>query len=381
MRVLVVGMGASAFGREQRAVRILREMPVIEPYFLISKWEDGSVSRLLEENGLEYGHAPWGYLGRAKPSWTLVTILHLPLLLFRVVSVCLSKRCRRILFLSEFPLLNALPAFLPLAVVGRIPLHFYFGDIPRPDLARRLLGRLMNRCGRSFVANSESVKRGLVRLGIPAERIQVIYNGVAVERFASAVPEDFRARYGWDSGEVLFAYAGQLNAHKGVEDFVAAAALAVRREPSCRFLVFGQLNGAGGYPQRLAGLADSLSLNGRLRFAGWAPRIEEALAGVDVVIVPSRYDDPAPNVVLEAMACGKPVIATRAGGIPELVRDGETGLLVARQDPQQLAAAVMRMASEPGLRRRLGRAALLHCRTRFDSRANSLEVKAVLVDG
>ncbi len=380
MRVLVVGMGASAFGREQRAVRSLREMAGVEPYFLISKWEDGSVSRLLEENGLEYRHAPWGYLGRARPSWTLVTILHLPLLLFRVVSVCLSKGCRRILFLTEMPLLNALPAFLLLATLGRVPLNFYFGDVPRPDAARRLLGRLMRRYGRSFVANSETVKQGLVRLGIPAPRIRVIYNGVALDRFASAVPVDFRARYGWNADEVLFAYAGQLNAHKGVEDFLEGAALAVRRQPRCRFLVFGQLDGAGDYGERLAGLADSLGLNGRLRFAGWAPRIEEALAGVDAVIVPSRHDDPAPNVVLEAMACAKPVIATRTGGIPELLRDGETGLLVDRRDPRQLAAAVMRLASQPGLRRRLGRAAQAECHTRFDSRANSREVKAVLID-
>lgn len=377
--VLVLGMGASAYGRERRAVQSVTSMRRISPFFLISKWEDGSVSRLLREFGLEYGYAPFGYLGRARPHWTLVTFLHLPLLLARVIRTCRRTRSRAILFLSVTPFINALPAILYLRFIRRIPLVFYFGDVPARNRALRLTARLMRACSLRFVVNSEAVRRGLVRLGIPDDSIRTVYNGVDLDRFRTRRLSDFRDRYGWPRQAMLAAYAGQLNPRKGVEDFLAAAALTVREDDLCRFLLFGRLDPSNAYHRLLLDRVTSLGLSGQVRFTGWIPRIEEALGAVDVLVVPSRYEDAAPNVVLEAMASGKPVMGAKAGGIPELVRDGETGFLFQHGRPDEIASGLQRLARQPDLRRRLGREARRWCRRRFDLARNARQVEEVLL--
>ncbi|MEX2399815.1 MAG: hypothetical protein WD423_03520, partial [Rhodothermales bacterium] len=111
-RMLVLGMGAFAFGRERRAVRMLERMRRVEPFFLISKWEDGNVSGLLERHGFayafSYARAPFGYLGRARLWWTLVTLIHLPVLLVNVLSAYGRRSCRSILLLDLGAFVNAL---------------------------------------------------------------------------------------------------------------------------------------------------------------------------------------------------------------------------------------------------------------------------------
>ncbi len=376
--VLVVGMGASAYGRERRAVTAFHHMKGVAPFFLISKWEDGTVSRLLHDHGLAFGYAPWGYLGRARPRWALTTLLHLPVLLAKVGWHCWRRGSRRIVFLSTTPFLNALPVFVLLSVVARIPLIFYFGDVYPQDRAHRLLAKAMGTLGRKFVVNSEAVGKRLAALGISSRRISTVYNGVCLQQFAAAAPMDFRSRYEWNGRHVLFAFAGQLNARKGVEDFLAAAAIASARNPDCRFLVLGRLEKGDSFQSELERMASSSGLADRVRFTGWIESMAEALAGLDALVVPSRSDDAAPNVVLESMASGKPVIGTRVGGIPELVEDGQTGLLVEKQQPAQLAECILRLAGSPGLRKRMGRAGRRLCARRFDSRRNARAVGEII---
>ena len=102
-------------------------------------------------------------------------------------------------------------------------------------------------------------------------------------------------------------------------------------------------------------------------------------ASIDIVVVPSRHEDPAPNVNIEAMASGVPVVATRVGGTPELIVDGQTGLLVDKHSPEQIAECILRLASDPILRSRLGRAGKERVREMFDVRKNAALVEEVIL--
>ena len=99
-----------AYGKERRAVRTFKQLTHVRPYFFTSKWEDGSVSALLRQHDLEFGTAPFGYLGRAEPTWTLIALLHLPLLCFKLIKAYVKKRCNVIVIVSTGAFINARPS-------------------------------------------------------------------------------------------------------------------------------------------------------------------------------------------------------------------------------------------------------------------------------
>jgi glycosyltransferase involved in cell wall biosynthesis len=112
-------------------------------------------------------------------------------------------------------------------------------------------------------------------------------------------------------------------------------------------------------------LRDELGLGERLRLLGFRPDVPAVLAAADAVAVPSTRPDPFPNSALEALAAGRPVVASRAGGLPEMVREGETGLLVEPGDIVALASALRTLADDPAAARRMGQAATADAGSRF----------------
>jgi glycosyltransferase involved in cell wall biosynthesis len=178
---------------------------------------------------------------------------------------------------------------------------------------------------------------------IPAERVALLYNGVDVAN----------APVGAGDGDYVL-FLGRISREKGVDTLLRAHAEAGGR---WNLLV------AGTGP-----LLDEMRVQySRAMFAGHLAgnELRQALAGAAVVAVPSEWYENCPMSVLEAMACGKPVVGSRIGGIPELVADGETGLLFEAANAEALGACVGRLMSDPGLRRRMGQAARARAEREF----------------
>jgi glycosyltransferase involved in cell wall biosynthesis len=187
----------------------------------------------------------------------------------------------------------------------------------------------------AVVSNSESYKSLYATLGLDSSLIRVIRSGVAKAPQASGA--GVRARYGIREDEVLVTCLARLVERKGHDDLI-------RAQSGLRLLFVGD----GPYRRRLENRGAVL--------AGPRRDIPEILAASDIVALPSRFGEGCPNALLEAMAAGKPVVAARTGGIPEVVVDGETGLLVPREDVDALRAALLRLAADPALRARMGAA-------------------------
>ena len=187
---------------------------------------------------------------------------------------------------------------------------------------------------RAVVSNSEFYTSLYQELGLDASKITVIPSAV---EFKDAKEGGVRRQLGGRDDEVLVTCVARLVERKGHDDLIRASA-------GLRLLFVGD----GPYRRRLEGRGAIL--------AGWRGDIPDVLAASDIVALPSRFGEGCPNAVLEAMAAGKPVVATRAGGTPEVVVDGETGLLVRPGDVEGLAAALQRLAADPALRRRMGSA-------------------------
>jgi glycosyltransferase involved in cell wall biosynthesis len=186
-----------------------------------------------------------------------------------------------------------------------------------------------------------------VAWGVPEERVTVLPNP-SPEVPDLGPPEELRARLGVEGPTLVF--AGRLTRQKALE----VAFQAVERLPDVTLLV------AGEGPERasLERAAHDLGLDGRVRFLGPQTRraVLELFRAADAAILSSAWEN-FPHAVVEALAAGTPVIATAAGGVAEVVRDGENGLLVAGGDPEALAGAVARYLEDDDLRRRLRAAA------------------------
>jgi len=153
---------------------------------------------------------------------------------------------------------------------------------------------------------------------------------------------------------------------KGVEDFLEAASRTMRRDSRVHFALVGE----GPYRERFAAMAAQMGLKDHLTWTGLAddPCAEGVHAAADVLSQLSRWEEVFGWVILEAMGAGKPVVATRVGGIPELIEDGVSGFLVPRCDPASAAERILQLLADHDLRRRMGHAGRIKAATTFDHR-------------
>lgn len=246
-----------------------------------------------------------------------------------------------------------------LVVAGRltgVPVLCYIHDMTRAWFLPRYV-RYLNRSAR-IIADSQATARHCLTAGMDERKIQVIHACFEMERFTGWIERDrqqVRAEWGVAPHEIAIGLVGHVLRHKGHEEFIRAAARVAGEFPTARFMIVGDdsLSSDKEFMPFLRRLADELNLSSRILFVGYREDIPRVMAALDVVAAPS-WAEPFGRVVVEALASRRPIVATRAGGIPEIVKDGVTGLLVPPKDPQALAQALLRLCENPELRERIG---------------------------
>jgi len=204
---------------------------------------------------------------------------------------------------------------------------------------------------------------------IPPQRFHVVYNATDVDRAAQfSDGTAFRRRFDISPERLLVTQVSWLIQEKGVDDFVAVAREVASAEPRSHFLLAGE----GAYRAQLEALRQQWGLTSRLTLTGQIddPLSEGLFAASDVVCQLSRWEEAFGYVNVEAMASGKPVVGTRVGGIPEIIRDGVTGFLAERGDVPTIAKRVIQLLREPALRLRMGQAGRDVCRENFNLKTN-----------
>lgn len=161
-----------------------------------------------------------------------------------------------------------------------------------------------------------------------------------------------------------------LDRDKGVFDLVRAIPIVLRSVPEATFVLAGKGIPGGDDPRSIVDLARALHVEQSLRLPGWVDGAEKGnlMQASDVFVLPSYYEA-LPVGVLEAMACGLPVVTTAVGGIPDLIEDGVNGLLVEPRQPEALARAIVALLTDDALRTRLREAAHSHVRKRYSTEA------------
>jgi L-malate glycosyltransferase len=238
--------------------------------------------------------------------------------------------------------------------------------------AQRHAQRHICRLADCVLVNAESIKEWLVGDGYDPSNIIVIRNGIDLPRFEAARVTGTRQALGIPDEAPIVALVARLNSKKGVEDFIDAAAIISWNRPDVRFLIVGAGHVAHrgtftediGYRQTLVDRAKRLGLQDRVLLTGYRADVPALLAEAAISVLPS-HSEGLSNTLLESMASGIPVVATRVGGTPEAVEHGVTGLLVPPSDPQSLAESIGRLLSDAKFAARIGAAGRQSVRDRF----------------
>jgi glycosyltransferase involved in cell wall biosynthesis len=265
-------------------------------------------------------------------------------------------------------------AFLLWPLLDRRNTLFHVHDpFLQTDFYRRVF-RLLNRRLYGFVGVSEFIKEMLVELGVPRKKAFAVLNGIDVapsengfepsskptNLVSEARPAGKALETDRSKGVVTIGIVGQVGAWKGHDDFIEALKELRQWSLSFRGVIYG--SGEQNYILSLKDKIAAYDLTAHVDWAGFVKDTRKIFAATDICVVPSRSQDPCPTVALEAAHCGVPVVASKQGGLPELVRDGETGYLVDAGAPQQITQKLKLLVEDAELRGRMARAAQCHGR-------------------
>lgn len=239
----------------------------------------------------------------------------------------------------QFLYVNGPRMLAPAACVARhrrIPLLFHCHNRLHQQSATRVAGHSLQ-FGRAHVVACCRYAGEPLQSYVKPERFQVLYNGIA-QTASNPLQREQPIKH--------VAVVGRIEEEKGQLEFVRAAHILFQRFPNVRFSIIGApLFSSGAYLEQVKQLAANLPI----AFPGWQDNLNDVFGSLDVMVVPSTFHDATPRVVIEALGAGVPVVAFSAGGIPEIIRDEETGFLVKKRTPEELAACVeqvLRMPSE-----------------------------------
>jgi L-malate glycosyltransferase len=288
--------------------------------------------------------------------------------LARFARWCRDHHVRAVLACDFYANVFALPG----AALAGVPVRLGARrDVFMPERtpAQQLLQRLAYQLAHRVVGNSSAAVEQLIEEGVPDFRIVNIANGIDLARFGAAEPAAPASRDRSKNRRVITTVAN-LRPGKGHDVLLKAAARVVRRVPDVQF----QIVGDGPRRRELEHLASALRISAQVSFLGHRDDVPAVLEQSDIFAFPS-FMEASPNAVIEAMAAGLPIVATRVGGIPEVVEHERNGLLVPPGDDRALASAILRLIERPELATQLADAArqTVHGRFSFDRMVNEFQ--------
>ena len=270
----------------------------------------------------------------------------------------------------EFAAVLGIPAARRLGLPTVATLHTLDAPPPRSRLALhfRLMAWALRRARRVIAVSDVTRTHYLQRARLRPERVVTVYNGIDPTGF-QITPEqaaEARAELGLAPGDPVLVTVAVQREPKGIQYMLAALPEVAAAFPAVRYLLVGD----GPHRPALEEQVRRLGLTGRVVFAGARDDVARMLAAADLFVLPS-LTEALPTVVAEAMAAGRPIVATTVGGIPEMVRHGDAALLVPPADPDALAAAVCRLLANPRQAAAMGRSGRRLVAARFDIRTQA----------
>ncbi len=251
--------------------------------------------------------------------------------------------------------LNTLTPFCKYAGIAgfllRIPIVWVIRENPLISRSKRL--RLWLKLISSKIVFVDRDTRKNLLPGM-SKNIEVIYNGVDTEAFRPLRNDHLFKVLNIDTGQRLIGYAGLITKRKGLEHLIKALPVIKEEHEQVKLIIIGGYKeNEEPYFRKIKQSVKELSLEKDVYFTGMLLNMGEALNSLDLLILPS-LEERCSRVLLESLACGKAVVATRVGGTPEIIEDGVNGILVDAENEKQIAKAVLKLLKNDGLREKFG---------------------------
>jgi glycosyltransferase involved in cell wall biosynthesis len=257
-------------------------------------------------------------------------------------------------------------------IIGHEHTWSFEGQALRVFLDREVVARGAD----AYLAVSREDERRITEIeGIPAEKVRFLPNGIP--DLPEPTGRDLRAEFGLPPDAPLVGAVGALRAQKGFDVLVRASALLAREIPNVRVIIVG--SGDEDVRVQLVRQITELGLQDNVLLLGLRDDVPDILAALDVAVSSSNFEG-SPLAIMEYMAAGSPIVATRVGGVPDLIENGVHGLLVERGDSYGLAQAVLRLLRDRGLGGQLAAAARERQRAEFDIDAMVARVERLYVE-
>lgn len=210
----------------------------------------------------------------------------------------------------------------------------------------------------AIICNSRNTQGRFKRRGPFHPKTFVVLNGVDLETFHPDMNREASHQIlGLPEGTLVVGTVGRLHPIKGQDTFILAAHQVVKERGDVQFVIAGEDNSPGrSWEAHLRALVESLGLADRVHFTGFRRDVPQLISAMDCFVLASNVDA-IPRGTQEAMACGRPVVATMSGGNAELIEDGKTGYLVPVRDPEAIAQRLLELLADPALRQSMGQAA------------------------
>jgi glycosyltransferase involved in cell wall biosynthesis len=320
-----------------------------------SFWSDGNFQRRLKALGLPANPVWFGFISATLRAdclyMTAAQILRWPQLLIGYRRFLLRFAPDKVIHTNWHSLLMIAP------FLKRKRDVFWVHEVMPNKRQYRILFRWLERHLCCFIAVSHAVAESLRKLGIAEQKIHVIYNGIADPNAIGA--EISRPDTGFVVGIV-----GQIGAWKGHEDLLEGFAQLASISPEAQLHIFGR--GTSEYENVLRQKAATLGITDRLFWHGFILERGDIYREMDVCVIPSRFEEPLGMVAIEAGFFSMPVIATRRGGLPEIIQDGQNGFLIDPNCPNELASKLKSLLNNRALRNEMGARARADALERFN---------------
>ena len=234
----------------------------------------------------------------------------------------------------------------------KVPCVAHLRDFEEVDVITKFYARMIDH----HIAISSAIKKNLMKLEIPQYKISLVWNSLDPEEIDNQIScqylfEEFNIK----KEERLFGIFGRIIKWKGIKEFILSASCVFEKIPEAKAFIVGDSSDSDKkYYHSMKALVHSLGLKNKIIFTGFRDDMLAMMKMMDVVAHASIKPEPFGRVLIEAMAMGKPVVATRAGGPLDIVVDGETGILVDMADTVKMSAAIEKLLTDPLLAKKMG---------------------------
>lgn len=275
--------------------------------------------------------------------------------------------------------LNTLTPFCKYAGIAGslkgIPVVWFVRENPLISRSRRLRPWL-KRIATKIVFVDKETRRQLLG-DTMAHNVKVVYNGVDLEHFKPRSSDFLHQKLDIDKDVRLIGHIALITQRKGLHYLIQALPIIKKRYDRFKLVIVGGYQTTErAYYDTILEQIRALSLENDVHFTGVLSEMSWAINSLDIVVLPS-LEERCSRTLLESIACGKPVVATRVGGSPELVEDGKSGFLVDPESPDQIAKAVLKLLEDEGLSQEMGRKGRQKAREVFDIRDNTKNIREI----